>query len=91
MEKNYGYIVDAPGYGYADINVNARLKWQGMILDYIRISTRLSRIFLCIRATHKLTEHDLTFLYKVNPDPPPQNLLPRPLPSRPHVYAIIID
>lgn len=42
------YVVDAPGYGFAEMNKKRRNLWFGLVETYIKISSRISQIFLCI-------------------------------------------
>ena len=41
-------LVDAPGYGYARMNRRRRELWFGLTEEYMKISSRLSQIFLCV-------------------------------------------
>ena len=41
------YIVDAPGYGFAQMNKRRRNLWFGLVESYIKISSRISQIFVC--------------------------------------------
>ena len=59
-----GYLVDSPGYGYANFNFDAQKFNQGMLLDYIKISTRLSGVYMLVHSEHGLKANDLVFLYK---------------------------
>ncbi|EAR99770.2 ribosome biogenesis GTP-binding protein YsxC (macronuclear) [Tetrahymena thermophila SB210] len=65
LVDNLGYIIDPPGYGFANVNVNAKKKWQGMIYDYIQISSRLARIYLLINAEHGLKKNDMSLLSQI--------------------------
>jgi GTP-binding protein len=41
-------LVDAPGYGFAKINKAKRFMWAGLMDEYLKISSRLCEIFICI-------------------------------------------
>jgi GTP-binding protein len=59
-------IVDAPGYGYAKINKAKRLVWAGLIDEYLKISSRLSQIFLCINFEHGIKSSDIYTLKNIS-------------------------
>jgi GTP-binding protein EngB required for normal cell division len=42
------FLVDAPGYGYARMNKRRRELWFGLTEEYMKVSSRLSQIFVCI-------------------------------------------
>ena len=42
------YLVDLPGYGYANANVEIKAKWGQMIENYLHTSKRLKAVFLLI-------------------------------------------
>lgn len=41
-------LADSPGYGFANMNKARRFMWAGLVDEYLKISSRLSQIFLCI-------------------------------------------
>lgn len=60
------FVVDAPGYGFARMNKRRRQMWFGLTEDYLKISSRVSQIFLCINFEHGLKENDKLFLQRTD-------------------------
>lgn len=52
------YLVDLPGYGYANANVEIKAKWGQMIENYLHTSKRLKAVFLLIDIRHDPSEND---------------------------------
>ncbi len=52
------YLVDLPGYGYANANVEIKAKWGKMIERYLHTSTKLKAVFLLIDIRHEPSEND---------------------------------
>ena len=59
-------VVDAPGYGFAKMNLRRRAMWFSTTEEYIKISSRLSQIFLCINFEHGLKQTDIDFLHRIH-------------------------
>lgn len=53
------YLVDVPGYGYADVNKDQQKKFGLMIEEYIKNRQELKRVFLLVDFRHKPMEDDL--------------------------------
>ncbi len=53
------YLVDAPGYGYAQVNKDTQKKFGMMIEEYLINRDNLKRVFLLVDFRHKPTEDDL--------------------------------
>ncbi len=53
------YLVDVPGYGYANTNKKKQLKFGKMIEEYIENRENLKEVFLIIDFRHKPTKDDL--------------------------------
>ena len=53
------YLVDVPGYGYANVSKEKQKKFGLMIEDYIKNRSNLQRVFLLIDYRHKPTEDDI--------------------------------
>ena len=53
------YLVDAPGYGYAQVNRDKQKKFGMMIEEYLINREHLKRVFLLVDFRHKPTEDDL--------------------------------
>lgn len=52
------YLVDLPGYGYANVSQSVKVKWGKMIEKYLRTSNQLKQVFLLIDIRHKPSEND---------------------------------
>ena len=53
------YLVDVPGYGYAQVDKETQHKFGMMIEDYLKTRVNLKRVFLLIDFRHKPTEDDI--------------------------------
>lgn len=52
------YLVDLPGYGYANASVEIKAKWGKMIERYLHTSQKLKAVFLLIDIRHEPSEND---------------------------------
>lgn len=65
--NNAMYLVDLPGYGYANANVEIKAKWGKMIEKYLHTSTKLKAVFLLIDIRHQPSDNDcLMYDWMVN-------------------------
>lgn len=53
------YLVDLPGYGYANANIEIKAKWGKMIENYLHTSKKLKAVFLLIDIRHEPSENDI--------------------------------
>ncbi len=53
------YLVDLPGYGYAQVSAEVREKWGKMIEKYLRMSKQLKAVFLLIDIRHEPSGNDV--------------------------------
>ncbi len=53
------YLIDVPGYGYAEISKKRREKFGKMIEEYLETRKELKRVFMLIDFRHKPTEDDV--------------------------------
>lgn len=61
------YLVDLPGYGYANASVEIKAKWGQMIENYLHVSKQLKAVFLLIDIRHDPSENDqLMYEWMVN-------------------------
>jgi GTP-binding protein len=60
--NNEWYLVDLPGYGYAEVPKKERLKWEQMIKRYILQRENLYCLFVLIDARHEAQKVDLEFM-----------------------------
>jgi len=56
--NNEFYIVDVPGYGYANVNKEKQQKFGLMIEEYLKTRHNLKHVFLLMDYRHKPTEDD---------------------------------
>lgn len=56
--NNAMYLVDLPGYGYANASVEIKAKWGQMIENYLHTSQKLKAVFLLIDIRHEPSEND---------------------------------
>lgn len=52
------YCVDLPGYGYAKVSEETKVKWGKMIERYLRRSRQLKQVFLLIDIRHEPSAND---------------------------------
>ena len=52
------YLVDLPGYGYANASESVKAKWGKMIENYLNTSKALRRVFLLVDIRHAPTAND---------------------------------
>lgn len=57
--NNDFYLVDVPGYGYANVNKQVQKKLGLMIEEYIKNRDNLEKVFLLIDYRHKPMEDDI--------------------------------
>jgi len=55
------YLVDLPGYGYAQVSQTSRRRWEQMIEEYIRKRENLVCLFVLIDVRHEPQQPDLEF------------------------------
>ena len=53
------YLVDVPGYGYANVSKETQKKFGIMIEDYLKTRDNLKHVFLLVDYRHKPTEDDV--------------------------------
>lgn len=53
------YLVDVPGYGYAEVSKEKQRKFGLMIEEYLKNRENLKCVFLLIDFRHKATENDI--------------------------------
>ena len=60
------YIVDLPGYGFADAPKKNVDGWSRLNLDYLRTRSKLKRIFVLIDARRGIGEVDLNIMKQLD-------------------------
>jgi len=53
------YLVDVPGYGYANVDKQMQKKFGMMIEEYLKTRKVLKRVFLLVDFRHKVPEDDI--------------------------------
>ena len=53
------YLIDVPGYGYAETSKKTRAKFGKMIEEYLETRKELKRVFMIIDFRHRPTEDDI--------------------------------
>jgi len=53
-----GYLVDLPGYGYAEVPEAAKLHWEALLSQYLKSRAQLCGLILMMDARRPLTELD---------------------------------
>ena len=59
---DHWYMVDLPGYGWAQVSKKDKANWQTMIKEYLLYRENLYCVFLLIDSRHKLMNVDLEFM-----------------------------
>lgn len=59
------YLVDLPGYGYAQAAKEKRRQWVGFTREYLIKRPNLYCVFVLIDARHKPHSNDLDFVYQL--------------------------
>lgn len=57
-EHIFGYLVDLPGYGYAQVPGEAKAHWEQLLSDYLRLRPQLRGLVLLMDARRPFTELD---------------------------------
>ncbi|ADW17964.1 ribosome biogenesis GTP-binding protein YsxC [Desulfobulbus propionicus DSM 2032] len=52
------YLVDLPGYGYAQVSQQTRQSWQGLITEYVTTRSTLACVVVIIDLRHELKQLD---------------------------------
>lgn len=66
INKDKFYLVDLPGYGYAKVSYEEKIKWGSMIESYLLNSHGLKNVFMLVDIRHDPTEDDklmIKYLY----------------------------
>lgn len=56
--NNELYLVDLPGYGYAQVSQSVKAQWGKLIEKYLHQSKQLKAVFLLIDIRHKPSKND---------------------------------
>ena len=58
-ERKPFFLVDLPGYGYANVSVSEKEKWGEMIERYLNSSPGLKKVFLLVDIRHEPNANDI--------------------------------
>lgn len=61
--NDHWFLVDLPGYGYAQVSKSIRKTFQGIIRNYLEFRSNLICTFVLIDIRHKAQQVDLDFMY----------------------------
>jgi len=70
-----GYLVDLPGYGYAQVPETVRRQWRGLLENYLTRRASLVGLVLIMDARHPLTDLDRQMLAWFAPTGRPVHIL----------------
>ena len=59
------YLVDLPGYGFANVSQTEKQKIARIIRDYINLSPELVMLFVLIDSRHEIGQVDMDFLFEL--------------------------
>ena len=59
LVNNQFYLVDDPGYGYAQVNKKKQKKFGLMMEDYLTSRKNLKQVFMLVDFRHKLSNDDI--------------------------------
>lgn len=62
INKGQFFLVDLPGYGYAKVSDEEKLKWGKLIESYLQISKGLKNVFVLLDIRHDPTADDMQML-----------------------------
>lgn len=60
------YFVDLPGYGYATVSKEEKIKWGKLIETYLTQSPSLKHVFFLVDVRHKPSEDDMLMMNYFN-------------------------
>ncbi|RKP45699.1 ribosome biogenesis GTP-binding protein YihA/YsxC [Pararobbsia silviterrae] len=62
QDEPVGYLVDLPGYGYAQVSGDVKFHWQHLLSDYLHARHQLRGLVLLMDARRPCTELDMELL-----------------------------
>jgi GTP-binding protein len=70
-----GFLVDLPGYGYAQVSKEAQAHWNELLSRYVRMRNELRALVLIMDARRPLTDLDLAMIEWFDPTGKPIHVL----------------
>jgi len=61
-DEPIGYLVDLPGYGYAEVPESAKQHWQLLLAQYLQTRAQLNGLVLMMDSRRPLTDLDRTMI-----------------------------
>ena len=61
VDENW-YLVDLPGYGWAQVSKSQKSKWQKMTTEYLKYRENLMLVFVLVDARHPPQQVDMNFI-----------------------------
>jgi GTP-binding protein len=62
QDEPVGYLVDLPGYGYAQVSGDVKLHWQHLLSDYLHARHQLRGLILMMDSRRPCTELDMELI-----------------------------
>lgn len=62
INQNDFHLVDLPGYGFAKVSDEEKLKWANLIEKYLLNSKNLKHVFVLVDIRHKPNQNDITLI-----------------------------
>jgi GTP-binding protein len=62
VDEVRGFLVDLPGYGYAEVSGSAKFHWQGLLSDYVQRRNQLAALILIVDSRRPFTDLDIQML-----------------------------
>ena len=62
VDEIEAFLVDLPGYGYAEVSGSAKLHWQRLLGDYVQRREQLAALVLIMDSRRPFTELDVQML-----------------------------
>ena len=62
VDEIKGFLVDLPGYGYAEVSGSAKEHWQNLLGDYVQTRPQLAGMILIVDSRRPFTDLDIQML-----------------------------
>ncbi len=56
------YIVDLPGFGYAKVSTDEKIRWQDLMEGYFKSDRNIKMVFCLVDMRHPVTEFDISMM-----------------------------
>lgn len=60
------YVVDLPGFGYAKVSVDEKLRWQDLMEGYFKSGRNIKLVFCLVDMRHPATDFDISMMEFLN-------------------------